>query len=88
MPEDRKTTADAGEQKYGAVTTERGRFHEGEPVIIFRAADMMIVELIIEYALRCYRAGSPFAHVSAVLDRAKLFLEWQAANEGKVKLPD
>ena len=62
--------------------------HEGEPVFIFRAQDILSVMVLSHYAklIEDYTSGG--GQLTSVIDTANEFREWQRANPGKVKLPD
>ena len=76
------------DRKYGKVTTENGEFHEGEPVFILRAQDLVSLVAIDEYGGACDEAGVSDDHLVAIAEVYKDFDEWQENNSDKTKLPD
>lgn len=74
--------------KYGKVTTEHGDIPDDEPVIVFRARDLLTGPLISEYYLLCKMAGSPERHLGLVQQAWTRFANWQEANEDKTRMPD
>jgi hypothetical protein len=75
----------ADDRKYGKVTTERGEFHDGEPVFIFRAQDPIAWEAMEHYAMLCDQAGCGIEHVEMIRDQVHLFLDWSEKHPDKVK---
>lgn len=63
--------------KYGTVTLERGNVGEHEPVVVFRAQDALLPEILAEYRSRCAEAGSPAAHLEGIDAAAHAVIEWQ-----------
>jgi hypothetical protein len=79
----------AWDGKYGAVRTEKGRFHRGEPVFILRAADPLAPASVESYAARCFNCGCDEEHIAAANQRANAMRDWQEKNPTLVKqLPD
>lgn len=74
--------------KYGQVTTERGTIGVDEPVIVFRAQDKMLPQLLDEYVEMCLKAGSPAHHIKAVNDQKAVIIIWQASHFHKVPTSD
>lgn len=70
--------------KYGQVTTEHGDIGEDEPVVVFRAKDVILVKLLAYYHLFCMRLGSPRRHLNLILDSRDRIIEWQEDNEPRV----
>lgn len=63
--------------KYGTVTLERGNIDEFEPVVVFRAQDALLPELLAEYRRLCTEAGSPAKHLEGIDSAAHAVIEWQ-----------
>lgn len=74
------------DRKYGKVTTEFGNIGEDEPVVVFRAKDMLLPKVLAYYHLFCLKAGSPRRHLNIILNTKEIVEEWQDKNE--VKVPD
>lgn len=74
--------------KYGRVTTEHGDIPDDEPVIVFRARDLMTKGLLERYDQLCREAGSPQRHLDLIEKTYNTFLDWQRDNPGKVRVPD
>lgn len=70
--------------KYGRVTTELGDFGEDEPVIVFRAKDKLLPNVLAHYMQVCIMAGSPRHHLSIILDTIARVRDWQSQNPTKV----
>lgn len=70
----------AVDHKYGRVTTEKGTIGEDEPVVIFRAQDETLGNLLGFYHLFCAVAGSPRHHLDAIMDTREEVLAWQEEN--------
>lgn len=77
--------------KYGDVTVEDGRFYQGEPVFILRAADAASIAAISAYRKVLAERDSErvpddfFSKLNAVIAE---FAHWQVRNPSLVKLPD
>lgn len=76
------------DRKYGKVTTEHGDIPDDEPVIVFRARDIITTDLLAYYLAQCARKGSPIRHLQLIIGSIKLFGQWQLDNPHKVKVPD
>lgn len=74
--------------KYGVVTTEHGDIPPDEPVIVFRARDILLPELLDDYISLCEFAGSPQRHMDLVAAHQERILTWQDNNPDKVRRPD
>lgn len=72
------------EFKYGKITLENGNIPDDEPVIVFRAQDMMVPYVLDAYYALCEVGGSPVEHLERIQDTQYRFIEWQNANETKV----
>lgn len=74
----------AKDLKYGHVTTEHGDIGENEPVVVFRAKDAMLPELLTRYWHLCSAAGSPDHHLDGIETAREQVMEWQAAHPTQV----
>lgn len=74
--------------KYGHIQTERGKFHDGEPVFILRAADAAALETLGAYLGMCAFLGCSADHLGGIQDIINQFELWQHTNPELVKLPD
>jgi hypothetical protein len=72
------------DNKYGRVTLEKGTIRDDEPVVVFRAKDELLCDLLEAYRLLCERAGSPAAHLTAIQDDADRVKAWQLVNHTQV----
>jgi hypothetical protein len=66
--------------KYGRVTTEHGSIPDDEPVIVFRARDVVAPAVLAFYADRCQQAGSPPRHIELINRTLLDFERWQRAH--------
>lgn len=66
--------------KYGRVTTERGTIGDDEPVVVFRAQDRLLPDLLKVYKIMCKLAGSPEHHLDLIHQSAETVRAWQADN--------
>ena len=71
--------------KYGRVTLEHGDIGEDEPVVVFRARDLTLPDLLTEYHKLCMQFGSPMRHLRLIAQTHKDIVEWQDAHD--VRLP-
>lgn len=69
--------------KYGRVTTEFGDIGEDEPVVVFRAQDVLMGKVLMYYHLFCLKAGSPRRHLDAIMDALGHVQRWQRDNPTK-----
>jgi len=76
------------ERKYGRVTTERGTIGEDEPVVVFRAQDALLPELLAMYLHICHTAGSPQHHLDGIKKTIVEVEAWQAKNFTKIPTSD
>lgn len=74
--------------KYGKVTTQFGDIGEDEPVIVFRARDRLVPDVLAYYAARCIKAGSGIFHVSVIMENVERFRTWQRENGSAVRTPN
>ena len=65
------------DRKYGKVTTEFGTIGEDEPVVVFRAQDKLLVDVMAYYMMRCAKAGSPTRHIKIALNTLETIKNWQ-----------
>lgn len=78
----------AHDHKYGHVQLEHGTIGEDEPVIVFRARDARILDMLACYAKICIQAGSPRRHLDMILDSYSEIATWQDEHLDEVKIPD
>lgn len=64
--------------KYGRVTLEHSTIGEDEPVVVFRAQDRLLPDVLTMYALLCKAAGSPERHLDLINQSSLVVQEWQA----------
>jgi hypothetical protein len=77
--------------KYGRVSVENvpgNPFGEDEPVIVFRARDKNILDLLDKYEMLCKEGGSPDEHLTAIRVVRANMERWQRENPDLVKTPD
>lgn len=74
----------ATDLKYGQVMTEKGDIPDDEPVIIFRARDVLLPQVLEYYHNLCVEAGSPDHHLDGLCDVIDAVLDWQSGHETKV----
>ncbi len=74
--------------KYGKVTMEYGEIGEDEPVIVFRAQDGTVPDLLKVYKKLCRAAGSPEHHLDLIEKTRSTFLNWQAHHSNQVRAPN
>ena len=74
------------DNKYGKVTfDEPNTIGEDEPVMVFRAADPLLPELLMSYHQLCESQGSPDVHLDLIeVNRSKI-VEWQIDHEDQVR---
>lgn len=72
------------DMKYGRVTLQYGSVPDDEPVVVFRARDALLPELLAFYALFCTRAGSPRGHLDLINDRREQIEAWQRNHETQI----
>jgi hypothetical protein len=76
------------DNKYGQVTLERGTIGEDEPVVVFRAQDKLLMEVLAKYYVFCEEAGSPRNHLDLILDTMNKVAEWRGSHPTKVPSSD
>lgn len=72
------------DRKYGYVTTERSTIGDDEPVVVFRAQDMLLPAVLEYYRLLCVDAGSPTHHVAGIQAVRGDVERWQAEHHTQV----
>jgi hypothetical protein len=75
------------DRKYGKVTTEFGTIGEDEPVVVFRAQDATLPDVLRMAATLSKCIGSPERHIKILENTIKTIETWQASNPLKVKVP-
>lgn len=61
---------------------------EDEPLILFRAHDKLLVDLLTYYAKLCKDAGSPDQQLTLLQKRIDEIKAWQSAHQDQLKVPD
>lgn len=74
--------------KYGKVTTEHGDIPDDEPVIVFRARDKLLPQVLTRYKALCEQHGSPQRHLDLIQDAVVRISEWQLQHKDQVRTPD
>ncbi len=75
--------------KYGQVTTERGSIGEDEPVVVFRAQDILLPKLLTMYYSLCKEAGSPEKHLELIEESQYRVVVWQGDTDfHQTKVPE
>lgn len=77
----------AYDRKYGVVKMERGTVGTEEPVVVFRAQDQTLPDLLLEYVSLCITRGSPREHIDIILDTRAVIIDWQHSHLSQVKVP-
>lgn len=68
------------DNKYGRVTLENSTIGEDEPVVVFRAQDKLLPDLLKIYRVLCRIAGSPERHLELIHESAQKIRVWQQEN--------
>lgn len=68
------------DRRYGRVTLEHGDIPDDELVVVFRAEDRLLPDLLTIYAEMCARAGEPAVYTAGVALARDEIMEWQAVN--------
>jgi hypothetical protein len=82
------------ESKYGAISAEKTKFLEREPLFVLRGKDKLANRTVRYYAQVCCFLGVTTNNKALVEigEKAKLVAlemeQWQRENKDKVKLPD
>lgn len=74
--------------KYGTVTFEKGSIGEDEPVVVFRAKDVLLPLVLNEYMRAAIKAGSPAQHLEAIEKDKDAVEQWQKLNDTQVPQSD
>ncbi len=72
------------DRKYGTVTLEHGDIAADEPVVVFRAKDRLLPEVLAFYRGLCADSGSPDRHLDLIGESASAVVRWQAEHGNKV----
>lgn len=78
----------AMDKKYGRVTVEHEGPGEDEPVIVFRATDVLLPSVMQFYYDRCASAGSPLHHLDLIRQSYGGIVAWQAEHQDQVRVPN
>jgi hypothetical protein len=73
--------------KYGKVTTEFGTIGKDEPVVVFRARDVLLPDVLSFYLYECNERGSSKKHLDIIRETEKRVHDWQQANPYEVRVP-
>lgn len=76
------------DHKYGRVTLEHGTIGEDEPVVVFRAADLLLPKLLGYYHLFCLKKDSPKRHLDLIIASLDKVREWQKNHPTDVRVPN
>lgn len=74
----------AYDRKYGRVTLENSTIGEDEPVVVFRAQDKLLPQVLDFYATLCGAAGSPENHINMVGLARRYVAAWQEDHHTQV----
>lgn len=74
--------------KYGRVTLEHGSIGEEEPVVVFRAGDILLPKLLAYYHLFCVKSDSPRRHLDMIMDAREEVVAWQEKHWNLVRVPN
>lgn len=73
------------DNKYGRVTLEnQHNIGDDEPVVVFRAQDVLLPRLLGVYHNMCLNAGSPENHLALIDQTLAIVNEWQAEHHTQV----
>ena len=61
---------------------------DDEPLVLFRAKDKLLPQVLENYKKLCQDAGCQPHQVETLGPMIQRVKDWQTANSGKVKLPD
>lgn len=77
------------DRKYGRVTLENQRnIGDDEPVVVFRAQDALLLQVLDFYAEKCATAGSPSHHIEGVAVAREAVVAWQREHRTQVPRSD
>lgn len=74
----------AVDRKYGRVSLERGTIGDDEPVVVFRARDELLPEVLGWYAQMCLANGSSMTHIEGLELTAREVMEWRREHDTQV----
>jgi hypothetical protein len=77
--------------KYGRVSVERepgNPLGDDEPVVLFRARDVVLPGLLGKYEEECDFYGADKDHLAAIRKAQAAVIDWQDRNPTLVKTPD
>ena len=74
--------------KYGRVQTERGTIGDDEPVVVFRAQDRLLPQVLSYYETICRHEGSPERHLNAIKSAWITISAWQETHATKIPTSD
>lgn len=74
--------------KYGRVTLEKGTVADDEPVVVFRAQDKLLPEVLEHYRKLCVDSGSPAHHLYRIDQSIEEIREWQESHYTQVPQSD
>lgn len=69
--------------KYGTVTVEKVRnrpIGDDEPVVVFRAQDTLLPEVLRAYEQMCQHTSSPQDHLDLIQASLNAVVDWQRKN--------
>lgn len=72
------------DRKYGRVTLEHGAIADDEPVVVFRAQDALLSDLLTVYVEMCRNAGSPQRHLDGIAVARDDVVEWQGTHRTQI----
>lgn len=75
------------DRKYGKVTTEFGNIGVDEPVVVFRAQDATLPDVLLKATQIAMILNSPARDIEILLNTFKTVTMWQHNNRKKVKIP-
>jgi hypothetical protein len=76
----------AVDNKYGRVRfDEDNTIGEDEPVVVFRAADPRLAEVLDYYGEVCKLYSSPQVHLDLIGNTRQKIVDWQQKNPDKVR---
>lgn len=70
--------------KYGRVTLEHSTIGDDEPVVVMRAQDALMVDVLIFYKELCRRKHSPDRHLRLIEKTIATVRAWQKSNPTKI----
>jgi hypothetical protein len=75
------------DNKYGQVTCEHGSIGEDEPVVVFRARDVLLLDVLAYYRNKCQQRNSPQKHLDLIHETENKIYSWQQAHVDLVRVP-